>query len=125
MGWYEATKDVISIAQKADNVDLLGKILDMQKEMQDIQQENYELKKLNDELHSIINRDRNMEYNDKRNALYENIDEQKYGPYCTHCWEVDKKAITLIKEKNSHYKCPHCKNEIRLYLPTNEEELLK
>ena len=32
MGWYEIFKDVLSMAQKADNVELVRQLLAMQKE---------------------------------------------------------------------------------------------
>lgn len=125
MGWYEAIKDAIGVAQKADNIDLTRQLLDVQKEMMDIQQENFELKKHVQELNEIIDKTSHVEYNDVRNAVYEVLEDGKEnGPYCTHCWEADKKLISLLKSGATRYKCPHCKTEVKLYEPS-EADLLK
>lgn len=45
MGWYEAIKDGISLAQKADNVTLVKDLIDAQKQIMELAHENEELKK--------------------------------------------------------------------------------
>lgn len=43
MGWYEAIKDGISLAQKADNLLLVQNLIDAQKQILDLMNENNEL----------------------------------------------------------------------------------
>lgn len=46
MGWYEAIKDGISLAQKADNLPLVQNLIDAQKQILDLMNENDELKSI-------------------------------------------------------------------------------
>jgi hypothetical protein len=39
VGWYEALKDAIAVAQKADNLALMRQLLDAQRELLDMQAE--------------------------------------------------------------------------------------
>ena len=125
MGWYEVLKDAISVAQKADNLGLLRELMDAQKEMMDMQQENFEYKKKNAELEDIINKINRIEYNADRTAVFEIDDQSKRsGPYCTHCWEILHKTISLLPSRGMYYKCPHCNVEVKLYFGS-DEDLLK
>ena len=44
MGWYEAIKDGIAVAQQADNVPLVRELIDAQKQILDLVDENHKLK---------------------------------------------------------------------------------
>lgn len=44
MGWYEAIKDGIAVAQKVDNIPLVSELIDAQKQILDLIQENQVLK---------------------------------------------------------------------------------
>ena len=44
MGWYEALKDGISVAQKADNLQLVRDLLEAQQQIFDLVNENNQLK---------------------------------------------------------------------------------
>lgn len=50
MGWYEALKDGIIIAQKADNVPLVNELIEAQKQILDLIAENTSLKEVNKKL---------------------------------------------------------------------------
>lgn len=112
MSLYEAAKDAISIAQKADNVELLRQIIDLQKAMQDMQQENLELKRKNEELQAIIKKDKSMKYDHEESCYYEHLqDGNKEGPYCPICWEKDRIGIHLEPDSGSYkWYCKSCKN---------------
>ena len=81
MGLYEAFKDAISVAQKADNVelyrqllDLSAQALDMQAEIARLKEENTELRKRRDVASEIIRHDepcRTLK-NDNQNNGYNN-----------------------------------------------------
>lgn len=122
MSWYDLFKDVITAAQKADNIELYKQLLDLQKAMQDMQQENFELKKKNEELTSIIDTSKRIVYSKKRGAVYViNDDGSKEGPYCTHCWETDKLTVSL-HNYGSYYHCPHCKAKVQLFTVNDADE---
>jgi len=121
MGWYEAAKDAISMAQRADNVELLKQILDMQKAMQEMQQENYDLKKSNEELKALWDVAKRIDYSKGRGAVFVIDDDgSRQGPYCTHCWEVNKKTISMHRRSASYYECPHCKAGVKTSLIFDE-----
>ena len=50
MGFYDAFKDALSVAQKADNVELYRQLLDLSAQALDLQEENVRLKSENAEL---------------------------------------------------------------------------
>ena len=61
MGWYEAIKDGIAVAQKVDNIPLVSELIDAQKQILDLIQENQVLKEKNRDLlkkQDIINKRR-------------------------------------------------------------------
>ena len=121
MGWYEAAKDAITAAQKADNIPLLQQLLDMQREMQDMQQQNFELKKRIAELEE--EESHKVKYNELRSAVYEVTDEgDEIGPYCTRCWEVDKKLVSVHRADTctqEYFYCSHCKSK----MPNNKKNI--
>lgn len=124
MGWYEAIKDGLSIAQKADNIELTKQLLEIQKEMQDLQQENFELRKEITELKELDSKE--IEYDDNRTAVYEVKEgNKKEGPYCTRCWEVDRKLVSVHIVKKSMrdaYACPQCESEVIIARHDNDIE---
>lgn len=116
MGWYEAFKDSLKLAQQSDNIELTRQLLEIQREVQELQQENFELK---NELSRLTERQsKKIEYNEKRTALYEiKEDGTKDGPYCTACWEKNGQLISVHTYEHgtqTRQGCPVCKNEIVL-----------
>ena len=107
MGLYEAFKDAISVAQKADNVelyrqllDLSAQALDMQAEIARLKEENTELRKRRDVASEIIRHDEPCITlkNDNQNLFY-----------CSHCWDSQQLLIQLNCHENGTFECPHCK----------------
>ena len=107
MGLYEALKDAVSIAQKADNIDLYRKLLDlsaqaleMQSEIAKLKEENTELKKrrvLSDEI--VRHKEPCITLKNDADKLY----------YCSHCWDSQQLLIQLNCHQNGTFECPHCK----------------
>lgn len=96
MSLYEGIKDVASIVQKADNIELYKKILDLQKEVLDIIEENKILKEKIMQLEKNDYLQKNLIL--KNECYYLNKDNGELdGPYCTTCWDKDKKLIRMTK----------------------------
>ena len=57
MGIYESIKDIMSIAQKADNIELYRQLLDLSQQAFDLQAELNQLKEENTELNSVYTSD--------------------------------------------------------------------
>ena len=108
MGVIDTLKDVISIAQKADNLDLYRKLLDlsaqaldMQSEIANLKEENARLKRKQD-LSSSIQR--------HKESFITIEGEEPMLRYCSHCWDTGEKLVQLVCEESSGtFNCPHCK----------------
>lgn len=107
MSLYEGIKDVITVVRKADNVDLVLKLLDLEQQALDMQAEierlcteNAELKKAKDNSERIVrHKDPVITLKDDADGLY----------YCAQCWDSENKLIQLtIDVEDYAYYCQHC-----------------
>ena len=108
MAFYDAFKDAISLAQKADNIELYKQLLDLSAQALDLQAENAKLKEENTELKKkkdvegqiIRHRDPYITLKDENPQLF----------YCSHCFDSEHVLVQLHcdYEEGSCY-CPHCK----------------
>lgn len=108
MSIYDLLKDAASIAQKADNIDLYRKLLDVSSQALEMQNElhrlNNEISKLK-EVHDLLPLiERHKE------AFITLKNENTELRYCSHCWDAEKKLIQLFcREDRGDFYCPHCK----------------
>ena len=108
MSFYEAFKDAMNMAQKADNIELYRQLLDLsaqalelQAEVARLKEENAELRKKEDLSSAIV---RHAE-----SFITKDGDEANLR-YCSHCWDADQKLIQLrCDEEDATFVCPHCK----------------
>ena len=108
MAFYDAFKDAIALAQKADNIELYKQLLDLSAQALDLQAENAKLKEENTELKKkkvvegqiIRHRDPYITLKDENPQLF----------YCSHCFDSEHVLVQLHcdYEEGSCY-CPHCK----------------
>lgn len=109
MGLYEGIKDVANVIQKADNIELYGKLLDLsaqalelQKENTRLEDENNKLRKQEDLTQRII----------RHSETYITLkDDNAKIMYCSCCWDSSNKLIQLKKYEYGDYSCLICKNE--------------
>ena len=117
-------KDVLSVAQKADNIDLYRKLLDlsaqaleMQDEITQLKQENAELKKYKDIEAKIVRHDQ---------PFISLAGEDSDVLYCATCWGMEKKLIQVkCNCNNGEFKCPKCETEGVYNKEANEENRKK
>ncbi len=91
MGWYEAIKDGIAVAQKADNIPLVSELIDAQKQILDLIQENQLLKEKNRDLlkkQDIINK-----IERHRDAYITLKGENSQLIYCSNCWDTKQQLV--------------------------------
>ena len=102
MSLYDGLKDVISIAQKADNVELYRQLLDLSAEALDMQ---------NHELKNELSKEKSIQRHIDGNYITLKDDDLQIK-YCATCWGSERKLIQLRKDidKNSHHSCPVCQN---------------
>lgn len=106
MGLYDAMKDAINLAQKADNIELYRQLLDissqaleLQAEVTRLREENVALKKRRDMTSKIIRHEEpcvTLEGDEKK--LY----------YCSHCWDSQELLIQVNCHADGTFECPHC-----------------
>ena len=106
MGFYDAMKDAVNLAQKADNIelyrqllDLSAQALDMQAEIARLTAENEELKK-NQELKAKVIR--------HKEAYITLSDDKLSTPYCAVCYGNNGQFIQLLNYDKQTYFCCKC-----------------
>lgn len=122
MGWFEAFKDVLTVAQKADNVDLVRQLLElnnqaleMQEEIRKLKQENVELRKVQDLESRIIRHSENY---------LTLVAESDNIRYCPVCWGNERKLIQLTCDDYSgKFICAICNNKGR-YAPSQHRPVI-
>lgn len=98
MSLYEGLKDVISIAQKADNVELYRMLIDISKEALDLQNDLYNLAKENKELKELLNNQKKIIYH--KNEYFITLENDESGMhYCGTCWGADKKLVPYVDNR--------------------------
>jgi hypothetical protein len=93
MGLYEAIKDGVEVARKADNIEVMKQLLDAQKEARDLFEENRRLKEHIRELEKRRDISANLRADGKRYWL--RVEKGEDGPFCTTCWDVDGRLVRL------------------------------
>ncbi|HAN10104.1 MAG TPA: hypothetical protein DCP90_05785 [Clostridiales bacterium] len=94
MGLIGDIKDAASIVQKADNIELYQKILDIQASALELQEENINLKNKVRELEKRKNIEDSLEF--RENAYYKKLEDNKEdGPFCSACWDKDKRLTRM------------------------------
>lgn len=107
MGWYEAIKDGINIAQKADNIPLVNSLIEAQKQILDLVNENNKLKIENLELKNNKIQLENIErHKDTYITLKDDIEKIIY---CSCCFDKEQKLIQAQTDDDGSYYCPACK----------------
>ena len=92
MGLYEGLKDVASIVQKADNIELYRQLLDLGGQALDMQNEIMHLRNENKELKDELNQKKRIVRH--KDALYITLeDDPEQIHYCSICWGDNGKLI--------------------------------
>lgn len=109
MGLYDAMKDAVALAQKADNVelyrqllDLSAQALDMQAEIAKLREENAELRKGKDVESKIVRHDI---------PIITLKDDSADIKYCANCWDSQRKLIQMhvyMSYGSLTYRCHSC-----------------
>lgn len=98
MSFIDNIKDVASIAQKADNIELYKKILDIQANALEMQEEIYKLKEENRELRKVKDLEEEIEIHQSEEiGSYITLKHDKNKiKYCVTCWGTQQKLIPFI-----------------------------
>lgn len=110
MGLYDAMKDAVSLAQKADNIELYRQLLDLSAQALELQAEVTHLRAENAELKRVHNLEADIEYH--VDAFVTRKSDAKPINYCAACWVDKKKLVPLQDIKWDNYECPLCKARV-------------
>lgn len=99
MGIIETLKDTISVIQKADNLDLYKRMLELQTQV-------FALVEENRTLHERLAMKEKLSFRDN----YYWIGDE--GPYCSPCWDGAGKLVRIHKKKGYNPICPNCKTMV-------------
>lgn len=91
MGWYEAIKDGINAAQKADNIPLVNNLIEAQKQIFDLINENNKLKNENAELKN--KKDLIDKIGRHKDAYITLKDDPQKLIYCSNCFDTNQKIL--------------------------------
>ena len=101
MSFYDSFKDLISVAQKADNIELYKQLLDLSSQALDMQDEMARLKAENAELRKNKELQEDIEYH--INPYVTRKSDAQDIKYCAACWGSKKVLITLQCFERSSY----------------------
>lgn len=105
-------KDVASIVQKAGNIDLYKRILDLQAEALEMLEQNSELKNQINELKAKLSTKEKLIFKNSKYYFDETGPSHK-GPFCTKCWDTEGKLVNLQDNYSGYYRCPNCNMTVK------------
>lgn len=108
MGIIDTVKDIATLVQKADNIELNHKIIELQAQILGVLDENHSVKSEVRALRERLEFQGSLEF---RENMYwrRSANGQEEGPFCSRCWDVDTKAVRLQKLRDGTKFCPGCK----------------
>lgn len=110
MSVFDELKSVAGVLQEAGEIEQYRQILDALKELLELQKKISELENANSELRSKLEIKENLIF--EKNSYWLQNGEKKDGPFCSCCWDDDRKTIRMQPCGNpAYFDCPKCKNK--------------
>lgn len=113
MGLIGEAKEIAQVLQKAGNIELYGKMLQIQSDALELQEENDRLRRENVELKTQLELKASMTF--RAPYWYQEGDTV---PHCPNCWEGSRKAMHLVGDPTVSVRCPQC--DFRYVVPSDE-----
>lgn len=107
MNAYEIIKKCLSIAQKADNIELVKSLIEAQSQILELQNENSNLRSSISKMEDSNKLSKEIE---RHTEPFITLKENYEIKYCAHCWDYEQKLIQLDCVSGK-FTCPHCKYE--------------
>lgn len=111
MSFYDAMKDAVSLAQKADNIELYRQLLDLSAQALEMQAEIAKLKEENSTLKKSKDLDAEIEYH--IDPFVTKKTDTVTIKYCAACWADKRKLVALQLISKDIYRCNLCKAKIQ------------
>ena len=120
-------KMVTGVVRDAGRIDLTQQVIDLQQTLLALIAENTEwvdknrqLQQENHKLTEQISAHETLHYS--QNAYWRGEGEQKEGPFCSRCLDVDLKAVRMTLNTVNVGLCPNCKTPVRLDGPAQPRQ---
>jgi hypothetical protein len=108
MGWYEAIKDALTVADRLRDAELKQKLADVQLECVKLAEDNARLRQESLDFREQLKTRQQMEF--QRNVYWRRVENGKLeGPYCPKCLDGAKKSARMEDRPDDHFwRCPVC-----------------
>lgn len=119
MAIFDELKSIGKVLQEAGKIDLYQQILNVQQQLLEMQNRIASLDKENKELKEKLEIKDSLIF--ENNAYWLEKDDKKDGPFCSCCWDNDRKPIRMQPCGNpAYFDCPKCKNKgVKIYEDKN------
>jgi hypothetical protein len=109
MSILEDFKSVVSTIQKIDNIELYRRIIDLHGEVAQLVADNVALKNKIKDLEQQLETTKSMRFEYNGYWAGDSL-ETSDGPFCSKCWDADKKQVRLQVTSDSKLwsRCPVC-----------------
>ena len=112
----QTVKDGANALREAKNLELYQRMMDVHGNVMDLIEENRRLVERVRGLEEELKIKGELSFDSENNQLWHMKDGKRQGPYCTVCWEVDKKLVHLHKGfvmDVEYFSCAHCDSKKR------------
>ena len=126
MDVIKTLKDIVTFAQKSDNIEMTQKLISVQQEVIEMQDKISKLTDENRKLHNEINQEKSIEH--YRGVPIITVKEESPKVlYCGICYGKNKSFIPLHKYSGpiDEYYCRECDHSTSLSVSPDKEKLLK
>ena len=121
MGVINCLKDVVSILQKSNDIEMVQKVIDIQQRIIEMEDTILTLKEENRKLKNNLDIEKKIKRFPNDTVIV--IKNEENIMYCSKCWDDEKKLIQVTKDEE-YYKCPKCNNHNMFYEKTKYYEQL-
>ena len=113
MGIVDTLKDVAVLVQKADNIELVKKIIGLQAEIGAMMEENRALKETARKLEDALELKTKMHFD--KDAYWTGAGRKEAdGPYCPRCFDVDRRPVRMVQQYGNFFRCTQCKTSVEI-----------
>jgi len=125
MGWYEALKDTVTVADRLRDAELKQRLASLQVECAKLAEDNALLRQERNELRDQINARTEMSFD--QNVYWRKSSsaaQDREGPFCPKCRDGSRKSARMEDQPNDdHWRCTVCDCTIQKPGRSNEAGL--
>ncbi len=122
MAVFDELKSIASVLREADKIEQFRQILDVQEKLLEMQKRIADLEQENAQLKNKLETQENLIF--ERNSYWIKKGNLSDGPFCSRCWDDEKKTVRMQPRGNpAYYSCPNCDNSSVLVYPEKDRPI--